>query len=156
VSNPFSWDYLTASVNEMAVWGPFSIAYALVFALGLFVAVYLNWDSHSRLKDRPLLYRTVQRGTWIAIVVFGIGLFFLLIRILQVSALNLHWRLWMYLSVLAAVLMFAYFWYYARTVYPRLVAAEEADARKREYIERPAHGGGGRRRRSRGKKKKKA
>jgi uncharacterized paraquat-inducible protein A len=156
VRNPFSWEYLTAPVAETEIWGPFSIAFAAIFTIGLLVAIFLNLDSNQRLKDRKLLHRTVQRATWIAIVVFGVGLVFFMFRILQVSALGLHMRIWLYLCALAAVIMGIYFWYYLRNVYPRLAAQEDAEARKRAYIERPAHGSsrGGRRRRSRKKKAK--
>lgn len=151
--NPFSWDYLTAPANEMEVWGPFSIAYALIFLTGLFVAVFLNYDSNYRLKDRRLLYRTVQRATWIAIPIFGGGLLFFLFRILEVSAFGLHMRIWLYIFALAALIMAIYFWYYLRNVYPRLAAAEEAEARKRAYIERPSRGRGQGGRRRKGKKR---
>jgi hypothetical protein len=158
VSNPFSWDYLTAPVNETAVWGPFSIAYLLIFATGLFIAIFFSYDAPKRLEDRHLLLRTIQRGTWIAIPIFSLGLLFFLFRYLQISAWGLHMRLWLYIWALAALIMIAYFWYYIRTVYPRLAAAEDAVARRESYIKRPAHGGGtgggGRsRKRKAGKKK---
>ena len=153
MTNPFSWDYLTAPIEETAVWGPFSIAFALIFATGLIVAIFLNYDSNSRLKNRPLLHQTVQRATWIGIAVFGIGLFFFMFRVLQISAFGLHMRIWVYLSALAAAIMLVYFWYYARNVYPRKVAAEEAEARKQAYINRPAHRGSGNRKQRRKKKR---
>jgi hypothetical protein len=153
VRNPFDWDYLTAPVHEMEIWGPFSIAFAVIFATGLFISVFLSYDSDRRLRDRKLLHRTVQRATWISIPIFGFGLFFFAMRVLQVSALGLHMRLWLYIFALAAVIMTLYFWYYIRNVYPRLVAREEAEQRRRSYIERPAHGRGQGGRRRRGKKK---
>jgi hypothetical protein len=158
VSNPFSWDYLTAPVSETAVWGPFSIAYLLVFGTGLFLAIFFSYDAPKRLEGRKLLLRTIQRGTWIAIPVFSLGLLFFLFRVLQVSALGLHMRLWLYLCALLAAAMVIYFWYYIRTIYPRYAAAEEAEARKNQYIRRPAHGGGGAggSRRRKGAKKKRS
>jgi hypothetical protein len=154
VTNPFNWDYLTASVNETAVWGPFSIAYVLFFGTGLFLAIFFSYDAPRRLHNRKLLLRTIQRGTLIAIPVFSLGLLFFLFRYLQISAWGLHMRIWLYLCALLAVGMIAYFWYYIRVVYPRLAAAEEAEARREAYIRRPAHGSGsGGGRRKRGKKK---
>ena len=158
MTNPFNWDYLTAPVEETAVWGPFSVAFVLFFAVGLFTALFFSYDAPQRLENRRLLLRTIQRGTWIAIPVFTLGLFFFLMRFLQVSALGLHMRIWLYLFALIAIIMLGYFWYYIRRVYPRLAAAEEAELRNQEYIRRPAHGGGSRssgggRRRRTGKKK---
>jgi hypothetical protein len=156
VTNPFSWDYLTTPVSETAVWGPFSIAYLLVFATGLILAIFFSYDAPKRLEGRQLLLRTIERGTWIAIPIFSLGLIFFVFRFLQISALGLGMRIWLYIWALAAIAMVAYFWYYVRTVYPRLAAAEEADARKKAYIQRPAHGGGNRPKRRKATKKKKA
>jgi hypothetical protein len=155
VSNPFSWDYLTTPVSETAVWGPFSIAYLLVFATGLFLAIFFSQDAPKRLEGRQLLLRTVQRGTMIAIPVFSLGLLFFVFRILQISAWGLGMRVWLYLWALVAVLMVAYFWYYIRTIYPRLAAEEEAEAQKLAYIKRPAHGGSNRPKRRKGSSKSK-
>ncbi|MEX2425276.1 MAG: hypothetical protein WD401_00795 [Thermomicrobiaceae bacterium] len=157
MSNPFSWDYLTAPVEETAVWGPFSIAFLIIFATGLFVAIFFSYDAPRRLQGRHLLLRTIRRGTWIAIPVFSLGLLFFVFRVLQISALGLHMRLWLYLCLLLAIAIIIYFWYYIRTIYPRHAAAEEAEARKNQYLKRPAHGGGGgsgRSRRKKGSKKK--
>lgn len=163
MTNPFSWEYLTAPVSETAVWGPFSIAYVLFFAVGLFLAMFFNYDAPKRLENNQLLLRTIQRAVMIAIPVFSLGLLFFIFRVLQISALGLGMRIWLYIFLLIAVLMLGYFWYYIRKVYPRLVAAEEAEKQRLEYLRRPAHGGGagtrnpgsGRRSKSKGKKKKK-
>ena len=161
MTNPFSWDYLTTPVSETAIWGPFSIAYVLFFAVGLFLAMFFNYDAPKRLENNPLLLRTIQRGVMIAIPVFSLGLLFFIFRFLQISAWGLGMRIWLYFFLLVALLMLAYFWYYIRKVYPKLAAAEEAEKQRLEYLKRPAHGGGagtrkpGSGRQSKGKKKKK-
>jgi hypothetical protein len=142
VTNPFSWEYLTTPVGETATWGPFSIAFVLFFGTGLFLSLFFSYDAPKRLKDRELLLGTIQRGTMIAIPVFGLGLLFFVFRIMQINAWGLGMRVWLYFFLLVALLMIAYFWYYIRSVYPRLVAAEEAEKQKQSYIKRPAHGGG--------------
>lgn len=156
MSNPFSWDYLTAPVGETAIWGPFSVAYLLVFGTGLFLAIFFANDAPNRLKNQHLLLKTIRRATLIAIPVFSLGLLFFLFRILQISAWGLGMRIWLYIMAVVAGVMIIYFWYYIRTIYPRLAAAEEAEKQKEAYIRRPAHGGGPPRPKSRkgGKKKK--
>ncbi len=144
MTNPFSWEYLTTPVSETAIWGPFSIAFVLVFGTGLFLALFFSYDAPKRLEDRRLLLRTIQRGTMIAIPVFGLGLLFFIFRLMQISALGLGMRIWLYIFAFIAGGMIIYFWYYIRKIYPRLAAAEEAEARKQAYIQRPAHGGSGR------------
>lgn len=155
MSNPFSWDYLTTPVSETAIWGPFSIAYLLVFGTGLFLAIFFANDAPTRLKNQHLLLKTIQRATLIAIPVFSLGLLFFLFRILQISAWGLGMRIWLYIMALIAGVMIIYFWYYIRTIYPRLAAAEEAERQKEAYIRRPAHGGGPRPKSRKGGKKKK-
>lgn len=142
MNNPFSWDYLTTPASETAVWGPFSIAYVLFFATGLFLALFFSYDAPKRLEGKHLLLRTIRRGTLIAIPVFSLGVLFFLFRMMGISALGLGMRIWLYIFALIAVIMIAYFWYYIRTVYPQLAAAEEAEAQKKAYLQRPAHGGG--------------
>ncbi|TVR76419.1 MAG: hypothetical protein EA415_01190 [Sphaerobacteraceae bacterium] len=157
MSNPFSWDYLTTPVSETAIWGPFSVAYLLVFATGLFLAIFFANDAPKRLKNQRLLLQTIQRATLIAIPVFSLGLLFFVFRILQISAWGLGMRVWLYIMAIIAGIMIIYFWYYIRTVYPKMAAADEAEKQKEAYIRRPAHGSGSPRPKPRkgGKKKKK-
>ena len=139
--NPLSWDYLTAPVYDTPVWGPFSIAYVVLFGLGFLTAIAMYIDVGRRHHGNRLLIETVRNGAAIAMAVFGIGLLFFLFRFLGVSAWNLHMRIWLYLSALAAVAMLAYFWYYVRNVYRPRVAQLAAEREKRKYLVRAVAGG---------------
>ena len=137
MDNPFSWDYLTTVPGTNEVFGPFAIVYLIVFGLGFVAAVFFYNDGARRYTDHALKRRTLRRGGAIAMIVFGIGLFFFGIRVLQINPLSFGMRLWLWLSFLAAAVMFAWFAYYLRTVYPDALRAYEERRRKQQYL-RPA------------------
>jgi protein-S-isoprenylcysteine O-methyltransferase Ste14 len=152
MQNPFSWSYLTAPVEQTPVWGPFSIIFLVIFVTGFVVALGLNYDVGKRFRENRLLYELVQRGASIAMIVFGIGLFFFMFRALHLSAFGLHMRIWLYLTFLIAVGIGAYFYYYVKNIYPEKVRAIEAARIKRRYLV-PAGAGGSGNSRRRTKKK---
>lgn len=134
MQNPFSWDYLTAPLSETPTWGPLSIAYVAIFGLGFLIAFTMYNDVGNRMRGKRLLYKTIRRGTSIAMAIFGIGLFFFLFRFLHVEFLTLHMRIWLYLSALAAAIMLGYYWYYIRTIYPKKVKEDEQARIKKKYL----------------------
>lgn len=153
MQNPFSWSYLTAPVAQTPAWGPFSIAFLVLFVTGAVVAIGLYYDVGKRFRKNRLLFNAIQRGASIAMIVFGIGLFFFVFRVLHVGALGLHMRIWLYLTFLAAVGMGGYFWYYLKTIYPEKARAVEKARIKRSYLIPAVAGGSGKGRRQTKKKK---
>lgn len=153
MQNPLSWSYLTAPIAETPAWGPFSIMFLVIFVTGFVVALGLYYDVGKRFRENRLLYDAIQRGASIAMIVFGIGLFFFVFRALQVSAFGLHMRIWLYLTFLAAVGIGGYFWYYLKNLYPEKVRAIEAARIKRRYLAPAVAGGSGNGRRRTRKKK---
>jgi len=137
MDNPFSWDYLTTQPGSNEVFGPFAILYLIVFGLGFLVSVFLYNDGARHYVSHGLKLRTIRRGAGIATVVFGVGLFFFGIRILQIDPFTFGRRIWLYLSLLALVVMAIVFVYYVRDVYPRRLRAYEQRKVKQRYL-RPA------------------
>lgn len=153
MQNPLSWSYLTAPVEQTPAWGPFSITFLVIFVTGFVVALGLYYDVGKRFRENRLLYGMVQRGASIAMLVFGIGLFFFVFRALHISAFGLHMRIWLYLTFLAALGIGGYFWYYLKTIYPEKVRAIRAARIKRRYLVPAFAGGSGNSRRRTRKKR---
>lgn len=151
--NPFDWDYLTAPLWATPTWGPFSIAFLVVFGLGLIVSLVIYYDIGGRLRQDRLLYPVLQRATAISSTIFALGLFFFMFRLLRVNAFGLHMRLWSYLFTLAILAEVGYYAHYFRTVYPARRKALEAERIKQRYLEPAFAGGGARRRRAKGKRR---
>jgi 4-hydroxybenzoate polyprenyltransferase len=134
MDNPFSWDYLTTVPGTDEVFGPFAIAYLIVFGVGFLGSIYLYNDGASRYLDHPVKRRAIRRGATFATIVFGVGLFFFGIRVLQINPFNFGMRIWLWLSALAAVVLFAFFAYYLRTRYPAQLKTYEERRLKQQYL----------------------
>jgi hypothetical protein len=140
MDNPFSWDYLTTVPGTDEVFGPFAVIYLIIFGFGFLVSIFLYNDGARYYTKNALKRRLIRRGSAIAMTIFGIGLFFFGIRILQISPFNFGMRLWLWLSMLALVGMFGYFAYYLRVKYPLDLAEYEDRKVKAQYL-RPATAG---------------
>jgi hypothetical protein len=134
MDNPFSWDYLTTVPETSEVFGPFAVVYLILFGLGFLTAVFLYNDGAKRFTKNQVKRRVIKRGAGIAMTVFGIGLFFFAIRMLQINPFTFGMRLWLWLSFLAVLVMFGYFAYYLRVVYPTLLRDYESRKVKAQYL----------------------
>ena len=134
MDNPFSWDYMTTVPDTDQVFGPFAVVYLILFGLGFLVSVFLYNDGARRYIDHSLKRRILRRGAGIAMIVFGAGLFFFGIRVLQINPFTFGMRIWLWLSFLAALIMAAYFAYYLRVKYPPQLRAYEERRRKQQYL----------------------
>lgn len=134
MDNPFSWDYLTTRPESGQVFGPFAILYLILFTLGFLVSLFFYNDGARRYVRHSVKLRATRRGAGIALVVFGIGLFFFAIRVLQINPFTFGMRIWLYLSLLAVIAMLAAFAYYRRTVLPHELRAYEQRKLKQRYL----------------------
>lgn len=104
--NPFDWDYLTTQPISGDVLDGFTIVYAALFALGFIASAYFYYRPWSPPVGKVFRRRSVVTATGVAMWVFGIGLFFFLIRILQINPFTFGEPIWMWLSILGVVAMF--------------------------------------------------
>jgi small-conductance mechanosensitive channel len=133
VENPFSWDYLTAPIRETSMWGPFSIAYLILFGALFIICAFLFADANRRFAHHKLNRDTVRRfATWL-MWVSAMALFFFGIRALQTPILTLEKRIWMYLTFLAFLLVVAKIVHYMRTEYPAKLAAFDRSRERRAW-----------------------
>jgi hypothetical protein len=141
MDNPFDWDYLKTVPGPNEVFGPFSIAYLLLFVVGLVasIVVYNGW-AKKRFKD-PMLHRLARKWAGIAIVIFGLGLFFFLIRWLQINPFGFARRYWLWLTLVALVVLVVYAIWDYRTHYPALKAQYDEQQRRRSFSKASGQGG---------------
>lgn len=101
MDNPFSWDYLTTTPGSNEVFGAFAIGFLIIFLTGFVVSfvAYAGWGD--RIVKDPLWRRMMHRWAGWALALFSTGLFFFLIRILQINPFTFGQRIWLYLSLLA-------------------------------------------------------
>ena len=134
MDNPFSWDYLTTVPRTNEVFGPFAVAYLVLFGLGFLTSVFLYNDGARRYTKNQVKRRVIKRGSVIAMTVFGVGLFFFAIRVLQINPFTFGMRLWLWLSFLAVLVMVGYFAYYLRTEYPVQLREYQGRKVKAQYL----------------------
>ena len=104
--NPLTWDHLTTQPASDEVLNGFAIVYAAVMLLGFVVAAYLHYRPWTKPFGKLFRRRSVLHATFVAMWVFGTGLFFFLIRLLQINPFSFGEPIWMWLSLLAVVVMF--------------------------------------------------
>jgi len=135
MTNPFSWERLTTPPPTEEIFNPASLAYLLLFAVGFVAAAILSGNASHRLFQHPVTRRMVRRDAAIALWVFGLGLFFFGVRALGINPFSFGAPIWLWLCLLAVVVMLAYFVYYARRVQPRRMLAYQQSATKRHYLQ---------------------
>ncbi len=131
--NPFDWDYLTTMPASGDVLDAFTIIYVVVFLGGFVAAAYLNSRPWTKPFGSMFRRKSVRRASGVAMWVFGIGFFFFLIRLLQINPISFGNPIWMWLSVLALVVMAVWIglsWSSARKAAATASAAQTAHARR--------------------------
>ncbi len=133
MDNPFDWDYLRTVPGTNEVFGPFSIAYLVLFLIGLAlsIVVYNGW-AKKRFTD-PVTHRMARKWAGIAIVIFGLGLFFFLIRWLQINPFGFGRRYWLWLTLVALLGLAIYAVWDFRTHYTALRAQYDEKQLRRSY-----------------------
>jgi len=109
MTNPFDWDYLTTAPISDEVLGPFSTLYFIIFATGFIAAAYLYYRPWTKPIGTYVRRKTVRKASNAALWVFGTGLFFFLVRMLQINPFTFGERIWMYLSFAALLILLSLF-----------------------------------------------
>lgn len=133
MDNPFSWDYLTAPIEETPTFGPFSTAFFVLMAATLLFAIFLYFFAPRRLKGNPVLARALHIASQWMMWLCGVALFFFAFRMARIDVFTLHLRLWSYLFLAAYIGSVGYFIYWFRTVYPAKIAALNKREEFRRY-----------------------
>jgi hypothetical protein len=143
MDNPFSWDYLTTAPGENEVFGPFAVLFLIAFAIGFLGSIVVYNGGARKLFPNPVLHRMARRWSGYAMTVFGFGLFFFVIRALQINLLTFEMRIWMWLSILAVGVLAVYIIYDYQKNYASKVKEYEELKRKQAYLRAATAGGPG-------------
>jgi hypothetical protein len=133
VENPLSWDYLTAPLREVPTFGPFSLAFFVLFGMTFAFCGFLYYTSGSRFAKNQVLRNAIRVGAQIMMWLTGIGLFFFSWRMMRIDFATLYMRFWTYLFLILYVGTLGYFVFWFRTAYRRQMDAIERSRLRREY-----------------------
>lgn len=141
MDNPFSWEYMKTVPGPDEVFGPFSVVYLILFLVGfvLSIVIYNGWAK--QWFSDPVLHRMARKWSGIAILIFGLGLFFFLIRWLQINPFGMARRYWLWLTLLALVVLIGYAIWDYREHYTELKAHYDEQQRRRQFSKASGHGG---------------
>lgn len=143
MQNPFSWSYLTAPTYKTPVWGPLSIAFLVVSGILLVGSIYFYYDPFGFSKKTKPLRHVVEMVSSTVGILAVCGLFFFLLRALQVNVFSLEKRIWIYLVALGYIIAAGYLTYFLWVAYPPKRQAIEAYRLKQRYIAPAIAGGSG-------------
>ena len=100
MDNPISWDYLSTVPGPNEVFGPLAILYLVFFVVGFVVSLVVYNNQGKKLFPNPVIFRLVRRWAGWTSVIFGAGIFFFLIRALQINPFTFAMRFWMWVTLL--------------------------------------------------------
>jgi hypothetical protein len=137
--NPLDIAFLTSAPPPNLKMGPFAWAdlaiMAAIFAVSAYFFLYKRpeWK-----RTDPVRYKAANRWGQMGLWISGLGLLFLLFRVISLDFFNL--RFWLYLWFLAAVVAAIWFAYWLRTSYPKERAKYLRSQRARQYMPGAAKG----------------
>jgi hypothetical protein len=135
MDNPFSWDYLTTVPGPNEVFGPFAVVFLILFGGGFLVSLIISNDWATQWFKDPVLHRMAKRWSGFGLVLFTLGLFFFLVRWLQINPFDLGMRLWLWLCLVALVALIVYILWDYRANYPAARAAYDDQVKQRLYMQ---------------------
>jgi hypothetical protein len=133
MDNPFSWDYLTTVPGPNEVFGPFAIGFLAIFIAGFVISIVVYNDWAKRWFKNPVLHRMAKRWAGMGLILFTLGLFFFLIRWLQINPFDLGMRIWLWLSLLGLIALIVYMIYDYKAHYAAAKAAYDDRVQQRLY-----------------------
>lgn len=104
--------------------GPFWLLYLLVFAAGFVLSVAAEGDGLARVLPHPAVRRAVSRYATGAAALFGAGLFFFGIRVLQIDPFRFAAPIWLLLCLVAVVAYLGWAWSRLRLEIPAAITAD--------------------------------
>lgn len=133
MDNPFNWDYLTTVPGPNEVFGPLAVLFLILFGVGFAISVVLYNGWGRAAFPNPVLFRMARRWAAWGVVVFGLGIFFFVIRAVQINPFTFGERIWLWLCFLGVLAWLAVVAWDLRTNYPPLLAEHQAQQSREQY-----------------------
>jgi hypothetical protein len=121
------WTWLNTPPTTDRVLEPFAVAYLIVFAAGFVVSAYVNGPDAASLATNRVQRAGMVHWSNVGLWIFGPGLVFFGVRVLQINPLSIGEPIWLVSSVIAAVIAGARCAQWWRTAYPTLLADDRAE-----------------------------
>ncbi len=106
----YLWTWLNTPPAFPDVLDPFALAFAAVFTLGFLASAYLAGPAGETLARADREANVIRHWSTVGLWLFGPGLFFLAIRLLQINPLSFGEPIWLVgcvIALLVAALRFA-------------------------------------------------
>ena len=134
MDNPISWDYLSTVPGPNEVFGPLAIIYLALFAIGFGFSLMVYNNQGKKVFPNPVMFRLFRRWAGWASVVFGAGIFFFLIRALQINPFTFAMRFWMWMTLLSLFVIFVLLLVDIKRRYQVDLATWESRKQREEYL----------------------
>ena len=134
MDNPISWDYLSTVPGPNEVFGPLAIIYLAIFAVGFGFSLVVYNNQGKKIFPNPVLFRLFRRWAGWSSFVFGAGIFFFLIRALQINPFTFAMRFWMWVTLVALFAIFVLLLIDIRRRYQTELADWNARKQREEYL----------------------
>jgi cytochrome c biogenesis protein CcdA len=134
LDNPISWDYLSTVPGPNEAFGPLAIIYLAIFAAGFAFSLMVYNNQGKRVFPNPVMFRIFRRWAGWASFVFGAGIFFFLIRALQINPFSFAMRFWMWMTLLALVVILVLLLIDIKRRYQVELADWNARVQRQEYL----------------------
>src|SRR4029434_7456509 len=97
------WTWLSTPPGKNEVLDLFGTLCVLLFAPGFVLSAYLTGPGADRWAKDPIQFVGLRYWATIGLWVFGAGLFFIGVRVLQINPLSFGAPIWLIVSILAVV-----------------------------------------------------
>ena len=134
MDNPISWGYLKTVPGPNEVFGPLAILYLIIFGAGFIFSVVIYNNQGKQLFSNPVIYRFFRKWAGWFLVVFGSGLFFFLIRALQINPFTFAMRFWMWVTLISLAVVTLLMAWDMRQNYKRELAEWEKRKEREKHL----------------------
>ena len=97
------WTWLSTPPSKNEVLDLFGALCVLLFAPGFMLSAYLAAPGAARLAKDPIQFAGIKYWATVGLWIFGAGLFFFGVRVLQINPLSFGAPIWLIVSILALV-----------------------------------------------------